>query len=212
MSTKTQSCFLWRDSCGGRKADQLACWVLSRPLPLPNIKLVLFKPAFHYQCSHTHQTNLFTKTCINKQFWMFRNSSIQKKQEQQRLLFVYPSWKGAWTWMMKETSEQMHKSLQKVVLMVFGQQQLLRVAAQASLAKQDQRSLTSAADVASGSFSLNQPRVQPDLETSSPFSTQATQVVNHPPKTHWIDRWSVTFPFLFPVRLSSSFPTLTSLM
>ena len=95
MSTKTHSCFSWRDTCDGRKADQLACWVLSRPLPLQNVKLVFFKPAFHYQCSHTHQNNLFTKTYINKQFWTFKNESTQNKQEQQRLLFLYPSWKGA---------------------------------------------------------------------------------------------------------------------
>lgn len=92
------------------------------------------------------------------------------------------------------------------MLMVFGQQQLLRVAAQASPAKQDQCLLTSVGGITCRSFSLNQPRDQPDLETSSPFSTQVTRAVNYPPKTHWIDGWSMTFPFLLPVRLSSSFP------
>lgn len=86
MSTKTHLCFPWRDTCDGRKADQLACWVLSRPLPLQNIKLIFFKTAFHYQCFHTHQNNLFTKTCINKQFWMFKNESTQKKQEQESII------------------------------------------------------------------------------------------------------------------------------
>lgn len=95
MPTKTHSCFSWRDTCDSRKADQLACWVLSRPLPLQNVKLIFFKPAFHYQCSHTPQNNLFTKTYINKQFWLFKNESTQKKQEQRRLLLLCCSWKGA---------------------------------------------------------------------------------------------------------------------
>lgn len=73
MSTKTHSRFSWRDTCDGRKADQLACWAPSRPLPLQNVKLVFFKPAFHYLCSHTHQNSLFTKKYINKQFWTFKN-------------------------------------------------------------------------------------------------------------------------------------------
>lgn len=55
MSTKTHFCFPWWDTCDGRKADQLVCWVLSRPLPLQDMKLIFFKPAFHYQSLHTHQ-------------------------------------------------------------------------------------------------------------------------------------------------------------
>lgn len=65
MSTKTHSCFTWWDTCDGRKADQLVCWVLSRPLPLQDMTLIFFKPAFHYQCLHTHQNNLFAKTHTN---------------------------------------------------------------------------------------------------------------------------------------------------
>lgn len=40
--------------------------VLSRPLPLQNMKFIFFKPAFYYQCLHTHQNNLLTKTNTNK--------------------------------------------------------------------------------------------------------------------------------------------------
>lgn len=104
------SCFSLWDTCDGRKADQLVCWVLSRPLPLQDKKLIFFKPVFHYQCLHTHKNNLFTKTHTNKLFWMFENESTHKKHEQQKFLLLYPSWKGAWVWTTEETSEQIQSA------------------------------------------------------------------------------------------------------
>lgn len=98
ISTKPQPCFSWWHTHNGKKADQMACWVLSRPLPLQHIKLIFFKPAFYHQCSHTRQNNLLTKTCTNKQPQAFKNETTQKKQEQERL-FLYSSWKGASLWM-----------------------------------------------------------------------------------------------------------------
>lgn len=80
MSTKTHSCFSWRDTCDSRKADQLACWVLSRPLPPQNTKLSVFKAAFHYQRSHTHQNNLFTKTYLNRQFWALKMNQLRRNK------------------------------------------------------------------------------------------------------------------------------------
>lgn len=50
----------WQES---RPADLLGPFQTSA---LQDMKLIFFKPAFHYQCLHTHQNNLFTKTHTNK--------------------------------------------------------------------------------------------------------------------------------------------------